>query len=255
MWNPTDYLAFGDHRARPFHDLVARIGATAPRRVVDVGCGPGTLTKTLATRWPHAALEAFDSSEDMVLAAREHGVTAELVDVADWHPASDTDVVVCNAVLQWVPGHPALMRRWIGELPAGAWLGVQVPSNFGFPSHVVIRELVLSQRWRDDLHDVRIRDELAVLSPEGYADLLLDTDCEVDAWETTYLQRLSGPDPVLDWVSGTALRPVRAVLSEDAWRDFRAELAVELRSAYPSRSDGTTWFPFRRVFVVARKRP
>jgi trans-aconitate 2-methyltransferase len=84
--------------------------------------------------------------------------------------------------------------------------------------------------------------------------VLIEAGCEVDAWETTYLQRLSGPDPVLEWVTGTALRPIRAALDEDAWSEFRGELAVELRKAYPPRADGTTWFPFRRVFAVARVR-
>ncbi|MCA1227801.1 trans-aconitate 2-methyltransferase, partial [Saccharopolyspora sp. 6M] len=73
------------------------------------------------------------------------------------------------------------------------------------------------------------------------------------AWETTYAHRLSGPDPVLEWVTGTALRPVRAALDEPDWQRFRAALADRLRTSYPARADGTTWFPFRRIFVVAHK--
>ena len=44
MWNPDVYLAFADHRGRPYFDLLARVGAEKPRRVVDLGCGPGNLT-------------------------------------------------------------------------------------------------------------------------------------------------------------------------------------------------------------------
>ena len=54
MWNPDVYLAFADHRGRPFFDLLSRIGAEPPRRVVDLGCGPGNLTVTLKQRWPDA---------------------------------------------------------------------------------------------------------------------------------------------------------------------------------------------------------
>jgi trans-aconitate 2-methyltransferase len=57
---------------------------------------------------------------------------------------------------------------------------------------------------------------------------------------------------VLDWISGTALRPVREALTPDNYAAFRAELAPRLRAAYPRRPDGTTWFPFRRIFAVAR---
>ncbi|MBM7093941.1 trans-aconitate 2-methyltransferase, partial [Streptomyces sp. S12] len=76
--------------------------------------------------------------------------------------------------------------------------------------------------------------------------------CQVDAWETTYTQRLQGDNAVLEWITGTALRPVKAALGSDDWQRFRSELAAMLDRAYPPRGDGTTWFEFRRIFVVAR---
>lgn len=251
MWDPARYLAFADHRSRPFFDLVGRVRADAPRRVVDLGCGPGNLTETLVERWPDAVLEAVDSSPEMVAAARERGLPAELGDVCRWQPGEDSDVVVSNAVLQWVPGHEELLVGWVKRLPHGAWLAFQVPGNFGGPSHLRVRELAAAPRWRAPLAGV-LRHEHPVLDPEGYAGLLSDAGCEVDAWETTYLQRLTGPDPVLEWVTGTALRPIRSALDDAAWQEFRAELAPLLRADYPARADGTTWFPFRRVFAVAR---
>lgn len=252
MWDPSKYLAFADHRSRPFFDLVGRITADGPRRVVDLGCGPGNLTETLASRWPSATVEASDSSPEMVAAARERGIDATVLDVRDWQPRPDTDVVVSNAVLQWVPGHDELLARWVKQLPHGAWLAFQVPGNFGAPSHVRVRELAAAPCWRDRLGSVVLREDDAVLDPAGYAALLSDAGCEVDAWETTYLQRLTGDDPVLEWVTGTALRPVRDALSDVDWAEYRAELAPLLRAEYPRRADGTTWFPFRRVFVVGR---
>ncbi|OLT20124.1 trans-aconitate methyltransferase [Pseudonocardia sp. CNS-139] len=247
-WDPALYLGFDDHRSRPFHDLIARVGATAPRRVVDLGCGPGHLTGLLAARWPGAALTALDSSPDMVAAARERGIDARLADVVDWTPAPDTDVVVTNAVLQWVPSHPDLLPRWLRALPPGAWFAMQVPGNFGAPSHVLIRELLAEPRWRGR---AQVRGENAVPAPAEYAAPAAATGADVDVWETTYLHRLTGDDPVLGWISGTALRPVRDALDPGDYAAFRAELAPRLRAAYPRQPDGTTWFPFRRIFVVA----
>ena len=252
MWDPAQYLAFADHRSRPFFELVARVGAESPRRVADLGCGPGNLTETLASRWPSAAVEAMDSSPEMVAAARARGLKAEVGDVREWSPRPDTDVVVSNAVLQWVPEHDGLLARWVEELPGRAWLAFQVPGNFSAPSHVEVRSLVRTDDWRDRLEPVVLREEDAVLDPHGYAALLSDLGCEVDAWETTYLQRLTGEDAVLEWITGTALRPIRAALDDEAWQEFRAQLAPRLRAHYPARADGTTWFPFRRVFAVAR---
>jgi len=248
-WDPTAYLTFDDHRSRPFHDLLARVGATEPRRVVDLGCGPGHLTGLLSTRWPDAEIDALDSSPEMVEDARARGVPARQVDVRDWQPGPTDDVVVTNAVLQWVPGHAELLVRWVGEMPKGGWFAMQVPGNFSAQSHALVRELLAEPAWSGR---VQVRDELAVAPPADYADSVAGVGAEVDAWETTYMHRLTGPDPVLTWISGTALRPVRAALDDAEWDQFRAELSPRLRKAYPPRPDGSTWFPFRRIFLVAR---
>lgn len=252
MWDPGKYLDFADLRGRPFFDLTARIGIQRPRRVVDLGCGPGNLTLALAQRWPEARLEASDNSPEMVEAARKAGIAAELIDVREWTPKADTDVVISNAVLQWVPEHRQLLERWVRELPPGAWIAIQVPGNFDAPSHVLTRELAASAAWAERLREVGLREDDAVDSPKQYAERLATLGCMVDAWETSYVQRLSGDNAVLEWITGTALRPVKAALDATGWQRFRAELAPMLDRAYPPRGDGTTWFEFRRIFVVAR---
>lgn len=254
MWNPDVYLAFADQRGRPFFDLLARVGAEAPRRVVDLGCGPGNLTVSLAQRWPQAVIEAWDSSPEMVEAARERGVDAYLGDVRDFRPRPDTDVVLSNATLQWLPEHRDLLVSWASQLTAGSWIAIQMPGNFEAPSHQAVRELASREPWVEPLRDMPFREGRVIDSPVGYADLLTTAGCRVDAWETTYVHPLTGEHPVLEWISGTALRPVRSRLTDGQWQQFRAELAPMLAAAYPARPDGTTFFPFRRVFVVAQVR-
>ncbi|WP_020495358.1 trans-aconitate 2-methyltransferase [Sciscionella marina] len=252
MWDPEVYLAFDDHRGRPFYDLLARVPATNPRGVVDIGCGPGNLTADLPRRWPDARITGFDSSAEMVAAAVERGVDAQVADVRDWAPEPGTDVLVCNAVLQWVPGHEDLLERWVRALDSSAWIAFQVPGNFDAPSHRAIRELAAEQPWRTRLSGLGLRGVDTVAEPARYAELLLEAGCEVDVWETTYQQRLRGADPVLDWVRGTALRPIVEALDEQESAEFRAQLAPRLRAAYPALRDGSTLFAFRRIFAVAR---
>ncbi|MFR9775259.1 trans-aconitate 2-methyltransferase [Micromonospora sp. MS34] len=255
MWDPTTYLRYGDERSRPFHDLVARIPTRRPRAVVDLGCGPGTLTATLTNRWPQARVSGIDSSPEMVDRATALAAPVDFAvgDVRSWHPAADVDVLVSNAVLQWVPGHQALLSRWAAELPPGAWLAFQVPGNFAAPSHRALREVAGRDRWRGTL--APLLREAPVDDPVDYAALLVGAGCAVDAWETTYVHLLpaaaAADHPVLAWMEGTALRPVRAALDAAGWADFRAELGVRLAQAYPARQ-GQVYFPFRRIFVVAR---
>jgi trans-aconitate 2-methyltransferase len=251
-WDPTQYARYAGERGRPFLDLVARIDCAAPRRVVDLGCGPGSLTELLTDRWPDARIEGLDSSVDMIDTAQEIGghVTYRVQDVATWMPSADVDVVIANALLQWVPTHRDLLRQWADQLPSGAWLVFQVPGNFDAASHVLMRELAASPAWSDRLDGV-LRHGDAVADPAEYARLLLDADLEPDAWETTYVHRLTGDDPVLEWVRGTGLRPILNVLGDDAPR-FEREYAAALREAYPATAYGT-FFPFRRIFAVAQK--
>ncbi|MGI8678349.1 MAG: trans-aconitate 2-methyltransferase [Jatrophihabitans sp.] len=247
-WDPQQYGRYADERARPFLDLLARVGADAPRRVVDLGCGPGTMTAVLASRWPDAVVEGLDSSPEMIASAAAlttDGLTFAVADATEWD--GDANVVISNAMLHWVPGHRALVARWARAVPAGGWLAFQVPGNFDSPSHTLIRALA-----REFAVEQTVRPRDAVGDPAEYAALLLDAGLLVDAWETTYLHVLPGEDPVLDWVRGTALRPVLAALTAADADEFCRRLAARLRSAYPRGPRGTL-LPFRRIFAVGHR--
>src|SRR4051812_15137895 len=190
MWDPAVYHRFGNERSRPFFDLLARVDADEPRAVADLGCGSGELTATLAARWPGARVTGLDSSPEMIGKARSLDAPVEfaVADLRDWRPAADTDVVVTNAALQWVPGHRDLIRRWADELPTGARFAMQVPGNFDAPSHRALRELARGEAYRDAIGEI-VR-EAPVDDPSGYAALLTGAGAAVDAWETTYVHLL-----------------------------------------------------------------
>ncbi|GER23423.1 trans-aconitate 2-methyltransferase [Zafaria cholistanensis] len=279
-WDPDLYLRHADPRARPFFDLVARIapvprmgesgtgepGSWEPRTVVDLGCGPGHLTAALADRWPGARVLGLDSSPQMVAKARAaHGPDApahrpnlafEQADAGAWEPDARTDVVVTNAMLQWIPGHLELVGRWLDALAPGAWFAAQVPGNFGAPSHALLRGLAASPRWAGRLGRTLHHAE-AVAEPDEYLRLLLAHGFEADVWETTYQHVLEGTDPVLEWVRGAALRPVLDALDAQEAAAFEDQYGAALRTAYPAfpgpRGQALTVFPFRRIFLVGRK--
>lgn len=254
MWDPRQYDVYADERSRPFAELLARVPASQPRRVVDLGCGNGALTATLPQRWPEASVLGIDSSEQMLADAAGRAVPGRLEfrpgSIEEWQPDRPVDVLVSNAALHWLPGHGELLGRLVSCLAPGGWLAFQVPGNFHFPSHTILAELCRSARWRARLGGLAER--AGSLEPAGYLDRLAALGCRVDAWETTYLHVLGGADPVLDWVRGTALRPVFAALPDDgSAAEFEREYSARLRTAYPPRPYGTV-FPFRRIFVVAR---
>jgi len=248
QWDPDRYLLYADERGRPFVELMLRVGATAPQRVVDLGCGPGNLTRLLSERWPEATVVGVDSSPEMLAAARDLGLEVALGDVRTWRPTEPVDVLVCNAALQWVPGHLGLLPRLVEQVTPGGWFAFAVPGNFEEPSHVIRRELAAEERYAAFTGDVAVPE---AFEPEVYLAALAGLGCTVDAWETTYLHVLTGEDPVFTWVSGTGARPTMQALPGELRATFEAEFKRRLAKAYPRRPHGVV-LPFRRVFVVAQ---
>jgi trans-aconitate 2-methyltransferase len=252
MWDAEQYLKYETERARPFFDLVAAVDHPHPRAVADLGSGPGGLTATLLARWPEAVIWGVDSSEEMINHARRLAVIErlrfELADVAEWQAPGPLDVIVSNACFQWIPDHAALLDHLASQIVGGGVLAFQVPNNFDEPSHVAIRELLSEPEWSELIREVR---RPSVESPEWYVERLSDRAFSVNAWEVIYYHQLEGDDPVVEWLAGTTLRPILAVLPDDARERFLAAVSARLAATYPRRICGTI-FPFRRVFVVAK---
>jgi trans-aconitate 2-methyltransferase len=253
VWEPATYLRYDSERSRPFLDLLARVRLTDVGRIVDLGCGPGHLSAVLRSRWPQARILGLDSSVQMIERARSEDphprTTYECADLRDWRPAQPVDLLVSNATLQWVPGHLDLLPGLAEAVAPGGALAISVPANFGAPSHVILHELSGRSPYAEH---VPADEHAAASGAQDFLDVLARPGWEVDAWETTYLHVLTGPDPVFEWIRGTGARPVLQSLPDDLRERFVREYKARLREAYPERAYGTV-LPFRRTFVVAHR--
>lgn len=261
-WDPQAYAQFATERSRPFVDLLSRVGAEQPGLVVDLGAGNGPLTLSLAERWPQARVVGVDSSPEMLAAAREHDQDGRVewveADLASWDIGSlgaAPDVIVSNATLQWIPKHLPLVGEWADALAPGGWFALQVPGNFDAPTHALMREAATRHERRGELEAATKR--FGAGEPGTYIQILSQHGLAVDAWETTYHHVLdpegASENPVVDWVSGTGLRSVLDLLSDEAEREaFLADYSEQVAQAYPRTPAGVI-LPFRRVFAVARK--
>ncbi|MCT2593033.1 methyltransferase domain-containing protein [Streptomyces sp. N2-109] len=269
VWDPQQYGHYAEDRGRPRRELLARVpalpasasGGPGPR-IADLGCGSGGPSAELAARWPAAHVTGYDNSATMLAEARAYegptagGGTLDFAhaDLATWRPppAETFDLIFSNAAFQWLPGHTAAFPGYMAALAPGGVFAFQVPGNFAAPSHTLLHALRDSPRWSARLG--REPERVPVPEPAGYFAALAPLGRTVDTWETTYTHVLTGEDPVLEWVKGTALRPVLTLLADDpeARDAFLAEYAAALREAYPPGPYGTL-FPFRRIFAVAVK--
>ena len=259
-WDPGQYHKFSDHRRRPAVELLARVPPEAePGLAVDLGCGSGEVTRLLAARWPGAAVQGVDNSPDMLDRARAGDGAGRVewieADIAAWSPPSPPGLLYANASLQWVDGHEALVPRLFGALAPGGALAVQMPLSRTARSHILMHEVLASSGPRGaPIGPESLRREVSrrwVLDPAEYFDLLAADAARLDIWTTEYLQVLAGEDPVLEWVRGTGLRPILNGLAEPDLARFLDAYRPALRDAYPQRADGTTLYPFPRLFIVA----
>ena len=251
-WDPSQYLRYDNERSQPARDLIAALGDVDPTEIVDLGCGTGNSTALLAQRWPQASLTGVDGSTEMLNQASQSGVRAawHAADIATWRPDTPVDLIFSNAALHWLDDHTTLFPQLIGTLAEHGALAVQMPYNFSQPSHTLINYIANEPQWVDRLHHV-VRPS-PVAAPDNYLRILEPLVSVLRVWTTTYLHVLGGDHPVADWTGGATLRPVIAALGDDA-HAFIDEYKSQLTVAYPRRADGTTVFPFTRMFIIAKR--
>ncbi|WP_058554559.1 malonyl-ACP O-methyltransferase BioC [Thiohalocapsa sp. ML1] len=116
--------------------MLERLGyiRLAPKRVLDLGCGPGFTLDGLARRYRGAEILALDFALSMLRRARRRGhwlnrprlicADAEALPLAD----DSVDLVFSNATLQWVNDLDATFRELLRVLRPG---GLLLFSTFG----------------------------------------------------------------------------------------------------------------------------
>ena len=253
VWDPVQYLQFAGHRLRPALDLLGRIPDVAPERIVDLGCGPGNVTRFLRDRWPDADLLGIDSSPEMLEKVQEAapGARFQAGDIAGWTSEEPVDLIYSNAALHWLPDHRALFPHLLSQLRPGGVLAVQMPRNFGRPSHVSVEDAARDGAWAERL--APMLKPAPTHEPGFYYDLLSDGTNGLDIWETDYIQALEGDNPVAEWTKGTWLRPFLAALDEPDRTGFENAYKARVAAAYPKQRDGKTLLPFLRLFIIAKR--
>ena len=251
-WNSDQYLKFADERTQPAVDLVNRITVDAPRRILDVGCGPGNSTGVLARRFPNAYILGIDNSANMIDKAKHDcpNLNFMLCDVGSELDKLDKhfDIVFSNACIQWIPDHRQLIGNMMGLLADGGVLAVQMPYNLDEPVHKAIRNVSSSRKWAEKFTLPRVFHQL---KQDEYYDLLSDISTGFFIWQTTYFHTMKSHDDIVEWYRGTGLRPYLSTLSEDDRAAFERDFYTQIFEAYPARKNGGIIFRFPRLFFTA----
>jgi trans-aconitate 2-methyltransferase len=253
-WSARQYLKFEDERTRPPRDLLAQIPLREPRLVIDLGCGPGNSTELLVARYPQSEIVGLDSSLDMLRKARERLPNCSFIegDIATWSPEPRTDLLFANASMQWLPDHPAILRRMLEALPRGGVLAVQMPDNTREPALVFQGEVGRGGPWAEH-PEIKAAPREDLPSVEAYYDLLQPACSHIDIWHTVYNHVMASPLAVVEWFKGSSLQPFLSPLDPAAREKFLAAYTDKITGAYKPRIDGKVLLRFPRLFIVAMR--
>jgi trans-aconitate 2-methyltransferase len=253
-WDTEQYMQFEKERVRPAIDLLQQIDLEAPEIIYDLGCGTGNVTDLICKRYPHARVSGFDNSQSMLEKARQNypKIQWQEADVENWQPKEKADAIFSNACFQWLDDHETLFPSLLKALKPGGILAIQMPNNFTYPSHQIVREVCSDYPWTEDLLGILRHGN--VLSLEKYYQIFSAHSEKIHLWETIYHQVLSGENPVLEWIKGTGLRPILSKLINDEERErFLSIYGEKIKRAYPKESNGKTILPFARIFIIVEK--
>lgn len=253
-WSANQYTKFIKERTQPAIDLANKITLSNPRKIIDIGCGPGNSTRVLADKFNDAYIVGADNSQNMLDKAKSLNpdLNFMLFDASrDFTDIKERfDVVFSNACIQWIPNHRELIKNMMGILNDGGMLAVQTPMNYQEPIHLIIGELIKSRKWKNKFANPRL---FYNLTQGEYFDLLSEVTDDFSIWETVYCHRMPSHESIIEWYKGTGLRPYLNELSEHEAEEFEREVYNEVVKAYPIQSNGEIIFRFPRFFFTATK--
>lgn len=250
-WDPVQYERFQKERSLPFWDLAALVRKRPGRRVVDLGCGTGELTRKL-----HEALEAretlgIDTSEAMLRKAESHaggGLSFRREEISAFAPEPGVDLIFSNAALHFVPDHEALLARLAAALSAAGELAFQIPANQDFATHRAATEVAREEPFATLLDGWSHPDNR--LAPDAYARLFHRLGFpEMNVRMQVYTHLLPSRDDVFEWVKGSLLNEYKARLTPDGFEAFVTAYRTLLLSELPDQRPFL--FTFKRLLLWA----
>ena len=116
-WDAADYARVGGFVAELGGAALDLLDPQPGERILDVGCGEGTLTRKIVERG--ATVLGIDNSPEMIAAARAKGIDSVLMDAANIPFTSEFDAAFSNATLHWVLDKEQAARAVFRALRAG----------------------------------------------------------------------------------------------------------------------------------------
>jgi trans-aconitate methyltransferase len=235
--------------------LISELDLKGNERVLDLGCGDGTLTAQLAELLPEGEVVGIDASQGMIEAASpktSRNLRFRKMDINSLDFVEEFDIVFSNAALHWVKDHRRLLKNVHRALRA--------PGRFRFNfagagncSHLysVLDAAMAREEYRPFFADFEWPWYMPAL--EEYQILAESSGLRsVRVWGENADRFFPNEEAMVGWIDQPSLVPFLAALREPARRPFR-DLVVREMISETKQEDGTCFETFRRINVSAHR--
>lgn len=253
-WKPDLYMQFKSERTQPSIDLVSKLNIIDPKNIIDIGCGPGNSTQILANRWPNSNIIGIDRSESMIEKAKHDFPNQkwELANASEYTSSRKFDIIFSNAVIQWIPNHEKLFKKFYNMLSQSGVVAIQIPQFWDMSLGKIIDDASKLPRWEEKISE--ISNLLTMQSYSFYYDILSNLFNSIEIWETDYIHIMEGHLSILNMIRSTGLKPYNDKLELDSdIKEFEAVVLSQIKRAYPIQKNGKVLLPFKRLFITAVK--
>jgi trans-aconitate 2-methyltransferase len=249
-WDPKQYEKFERERNQPFFDLLQLIQPLHHPRIIDLGCGNGSLTQLVHEKFHASYTLGIDSSKEMLAEAlhlqKDHLQFKEQ-DIRSLTSKEPFNLIISNAALQWIPDHEHLFRHLTQLLAPMGQLAIQIPASQDYPTHVLAAELAAEAPFKQAL-GMHGQPTAHLLSMEDYAQLLekLGFESQIVRLQL-YAHFLESTASVIEWVKGSLLTYYKSYLSPDLYEQFLKEYQQRLMEQLGWSEP--FFFPMKRLFL------
>ena len=235
--------------------IIAELNLKGSERVLDLGCGDGSITAQIAALLPEGEVLGIDASAGMIDAAlpkKRHNLKFRRLDINDLDFDEQFDVVFSNATLHWVKDHIRLLRNVNRSLFPGGLLrfnfaGEGNCSNF----FSVIQEAMTRHEFQSFFAGFEwpwymppVNEYQALAENSGLQN--------VQVWGENADRHFPDEEAMIRWIDQPSLVPFLAYVGEqkkDAFREFVVHRMIE----ETKQEDGRCFETFRRINVSAAK--
>jgi len=254
-WDGHDYERHSSHQRKWGTHIIQELALRGDERILDLGCGDGTLTCELAGLVPRGSVVGVDAAPEMLEAARAKcGTNMEVavldINTLDFRDAFD--VVFSNAALHWIHDHAAVLRNVHRALRPGGILRAQFGGAGNCPNLLgcVQRQMAASPfleaftRFHWPWYFPSLTDYEQLLSVSPFT--------EWRAWLEPKDQHFPSAEALVGWIDNPCLIPFLQPLPAGLRSPFRDAVVADML-ARTRQPNGAYLEPFRRMNLWARK--